>query len=120
MITYNYERVMLSRSDKKAEVRDTYRTRIQFANGWAVSFVAAADEAGRTIYSECCRNTSETLPRADGVSVFATGEFKRVEVAIMNPQNELVPFQSGDTVKGWVAAQELLGIMKWVSEQPNA
>jgi len=44
MITYNYERVMLSRSDKKAEVRDTYRTRIQFANGWAVSFVAAADD----------------------------------------------------------------------------
>jgi hypothetical protein len=49
----------------------------------------------------------------------ATGKFKTVEVAIFNPQDELIPFQSGDTVKGWVDAMSLLGILKWASEQPN-
>lgn len=118
MITYNYERVPTGK-----ESRDTYRTRIRFANGWTVSFVAGADngraDGRRILYCEPVRNASEIHAGGSG-GANATGEFKTVEVAILNPQDEMVPFQSGDTVKGWVDATGLLEILKWASEQPNA
>lgn len=112
MITYNYERVLMGKP-----ARDTYRTRIRFPNGWSVSFVAAADGGTRTIYCETVSNTSE-IPADGSGGAHAQGEFKSVEVAILNPQDELVPFQSGGIVKGWVDAMSLLGILKWASEQP--
>ena len=120
MITYNYERVPTGTDGKDA--RDTYRTRIQFPNGWSVSFVAGADngraDGRRILYCEPVRNASEIHAVVVG-DVEATGEFKTVEVAILNPHGELIPFQSGDTVKGWVDAMGLLGILKWASEQTN-
>ena len=46
-----------------------------------------------------------------------TQDFESVEVAIFNPQEELVPFQSGDTVKGWVKSTELVEIFAWTAQQ---
>ena len=40
---------------------------------------------------------------------------KNAEVAVVTPNNELIPFRSsGENVKSYVAPEELVGILTWV------
>lgn len=105
MITFNH--------DHARETDGVFRGRLKFPNGWEVSWVGGFG-AGNGIYSA----------HADGKFTYITTHtwstvqsFESVEVGIFNPQGELVPFASGDTVKGWVKATELVEIFAWVAKQ---
>lgn len=92
-----------------------FRNRMSFPNGWTVSWVAAEPTAPARMYSQWAKGQWEDF----GDEQFGnTQEFESVEVAIFNPQEELVPFQSGDTVKGWVKSTELVEILNWAASQP--
>lgn len=75
-----------------------------FQNGWSVSAVYGAATYSRNQSGE--RFAAEIEDRQ-----FATA----VEIAIFNPQQDMVPFKDGDTVKGFATVAELYQILEWVS-----
>ena len=91
-----------------------FRNRLRFPNGWTVSWVAAESAAPARLYAQHIRGHWEDFTDEQWAT---TQDFESVEVAIFNPQEELVPFQSGDTVKGWVQATELVEIFAWAAQQ---
>lgn len=91
-----------------------FRNRLRFPNGWTVSWVAADPAAPARLYSHWENGQWEDLGDEQWAT---TQEFQSVEVAIFNSQEELVPFKSGDTVKGWVKSTELVEIFAWAAQQ---
>ena len=114
MITFNHD---------YNKARDgVFRTRIKFPNGWAVSIVGG--NGGRHgVYSQNIGVYSQNIGGTHTPAVFpaerfhATEEFESVEIAIVDPNGELVTLKSGDTVKGWVKTPELLEILCWAAKQ---
>jgi hypothetical protein len=98
--------------------KGVFRNRIKFPNGWGVSWVANQAGCPENLYCE----------RGEGVShqhaadrFQTTQEWRSVEVAVFDPAGEMVQFEkSGDTVKGWVTAAELVQILLWASQQTNS
>jgi len=75
-----------------------------FQNKWSVSAVYGAatyshDQNGTRFNTEIGQNQYAS----------------QVEIAIFNPQQEMVPFKDGDTVKGFATVAELYQILEWVS-----
>ena len=99
-----------------APVRTTYRNRIRFQNGWQVSWVAAHTKAGAPggVYCEPVEREHESHAVTGNTHRAA---YARVEVAVFNPQDEMVPFASGDTVKGFCDPAQLLDILNWAAAQ---
>jgi len=91
-----------------------FRNRMSFPNGWTVSWVAAEPTAPARLYAQHHAGQWEDLTDEQWAT---TQDFESVEVAIFNPQEELVPFKSGDTVKGWVKSTELVEIFAWTAQQ---
>lgn len=91
-----------------------FRNRLRFPNGWAVSWVAAEHAAPIRLYSQHNKGQWEDFTDEQWAT---TQDFESVEVAIFNPQEKLVPFKSGDTVKGWVKSTELVEIFAWTAQQ---
>ena len=91
-----------------------FRNRLKFPNGWTVSWVAADPGAPARLYSHWENGQWEDLGDEQWAT---TQDFESVEVAIFDPQEQLVPFASGDTVKGWVKPTELVEIFNWVASR---
>lgn len=108
---------MLASSTGKP-VRTTYRNRLQFPNGWSVSWVAALTKLNGPAGVYCEPLTQDNRNASDHSLHQAT--FAKVEVAIFNPQEDLVEFQSGDTVKGYCSPTELLEILNWAAAQKGS
>lgn len=69
-------------------------TKFKFKNGWTLSMSKGTQM---------------------GVGTYSTDT--TVEVALFNPNDEMVPFLDGDTVKGYVDADTLVQIMYWAATQ---
>ena len=94
--------------------KSIFRNRLRFPNGWAVSWVAAEHAAPIRLYSQHNKGQWEDFTDEQWAT---TQDFESVEVAIFNSQEKLVPFKSGDTVKGWVKSTELVEIFAWTAQQ---
>ena len=70
-------------------------TKFKFKNGWSVSVSKNDGTASIGIYA------SPTT----------------AEVAVLDQNDQFVPFKDGQDVKGHVDADTLLGIMKWAASQ---
>jgi hypothetical protein len=112
-IVCSVERILSSTSN--SSVRTIYRNRFRFPNGWSVSWVAGLThlDAPAGIYCQPLQQEKESYGGGD----MHRAVFSNVEVAIFNPQDDLVEFQSGDTVKGNCSPAELLEILNWAAAQ---
>jgi hypothetical protein len=116
-IVCSVERMFSSTAARATEsaVRTVYRNRIRFPNGWSVSWIGGLThlDAPAGIYCEGLQQEKESYGGGDmHRAVFAT-----VEVAIFNPQDDLVEFESGDTVKDNCPPAKLLEILNWAAAQ---
>lgn len=75
---------------------------IQFSNQWAISIIY-----GSACYCSC-RDSKTPQPGCPDV-----------EIAIINPSGEMIPFKDGETVKAYTTADELASIMAWIVKQPS-
>ena len=78
--------------------------KIVFPNGHAVSIVY-----GAVTYST--DRNGERFPTNIQPNELAS----TVEVAILDPQGELLKFKDGESVKGFASITEVLAILNWVS-----
>jgi hypothetical protein len=79
---------------------------VKFPNGYQVSAVY-----GALAYSTDHNGSRITAPLQH--EQFAS----TVEVAIFQPNGEIVPFKDGQEVKGFVTVTDLFQILNWVSTQ---
>jgi len=112
-IAHSVERMNASTTGKP--VRTVYRNRLRFPNGWSVSWIGGLThlDAPAGIYCEGLQQEKESYGSGD----MHRAVFAKVEVAILNPQDDLVEFKSGDTVKGYCSPTELLEILNWAAAQ---
>ena len=112
-IAHSVER--MNGSTTNSMVRTVYRNRIRFPNGWSVSWVAGLThlDAPAGVYCEPLQQETENYGGGD----MHRAVFAKVEVAVLNPQDDLVEFQSGDFVKGHCSPTELLEILNWAAAQ---
>jgi hypothetical protein len=97
--------------------KGAFRNKLKFPNGWGVSWIANQTGCPENFY--CERGQGESHHHAED-RFQTTQEWRSVEVAVFDPAGEMVQFEkSGDTVKGWVTAAELVQILLWASQQTN-
>ena len=85
-------------------VPDHNHIKIVFPNRYTVSIVY-----GAAVYS-----TNRVGSRFDP-TILSDDYATSVEVAILNPDGNFVPFKDGESVKGFVPLTELFTILNWVS-----
>lgn len=78
--------------------------KIVFPNGYSASIVYGGATYSTNLNGERFLATISETDRAS-----------TVEIAILNPQGDFVPFKDGTQVKGFVPLTELLSILNWVS-----
>lgn len=77
---------------------------ITFSNGYTISAVY-----GTVIYCSCQKGIKHT--KQEGCP--------DVEVAILDPNGEFVPFADGQSVRGYTTPEKLAEIFHWVSKIDN-
>ena len=85
-------------------VPDHNQIKIVFPNRYTVSIVY-----GASVYS-----TNRTGSRFHQ-TILSDDYATSVELAILNPEGQFVPFKDGEDIKGFVPLTELFGILNWVS-----
>ena len=105
----------MTTSPTNSVVRTVYRNRLRFPNGWSVSWIAGLTnlDASAGVYCEPLAQETKNYGGGD----MHRAVFANVEVAVLNQQDDLVEFQSGDTVKGQCSPTELLEILNWAAAQ---
>lgn len=82
---------------------------VKFENKWSVSIVY-----GTGIYSSMTGGSAFTPDYPDDTHA------ETVEIAIYDPNDEMVPFaSSNDSVKGYVKPDMMIDILAWVKNQPK-
>jgi len=85
-----------------------HRIVIRFPNEYSLSVVY-----GTGMYS-----TNSKGNRFEKLELHSEEHATTVEIAIIDPRGEFLPFKNGETVKGFVTVPELLEIVNWISTQP--
>lgn len=96
--------------------KGVFRNKLKFPNGWGVSWIANQTGCPENLY---CERGEGVTHQHEADRFETTQEWRSVEVAVFNPAGDMIPFQSGDTVKGWVKSEELVQILLWASQQTN-
>ena len=73
-------------------------------NGYSVSIVYGGATYSTNLNGERFLN-----------SIAETDRASTVEIAILNPQGDFVPFKDGEQIKGFTPITELFTILNWVS-----
>jgi type 1 fimbria pilin len=79
---------------------------INLPNGYSVSIVYGGATYSTNLNGERFLSSITEIDRAS-----------TVEIAIVNPQGNFVPFKDGEQVKGFTPITEVLTILNWVSTQ---
>ena len=77
---------------------------INLPNGYSVSIVYGGATYSTNLNGERFLN-----------SIAETDRASTVEIAILNPQGDFVPFKDGEQIKGFTPITELFTILNWVS-----
>ena len=77
---------------------------INLPNGYSVSIVYGGATYSTNLNGERFLN-----------SIAETDRASTVEIAILNPQGDFVPFKDGEQIKGFTPITEVLTILNWVS-----
>ena len=85
-------------------VPDHNQIKIVFPNRYTVSIVY-----GASVYS-----TNRVGSRFDN-TILSDDYATSVEIAILNPEGQFVPFKDGEDIKGFVPLADLFNILNWVS-----
>lgn len=77
---------------------------IKFPNGYSASIVYGGATYSTNLKGERFLN-----------SIAETDYATTVEIAILNPNGDFVPFKDNEQIKGFATLTELLNILNWVS-----